>query len=881
MTLRPRDFPPISFYTHQGFEVLRVRDHLEPIARRASAMRSRLDPAARIGLSLRSSPDLVIEWCAALAAGLVPCILEYPTTKRSLESWRASVADTVSRCGLAAVISDPEAASSLDNIGAALLAPGDGEELTPTSVDVLDGAILQLSSGTTGHKKGLRFTLDQIASHVSAYNEVLELTPRDCVVSWLPLYHDMGFVACFLMPLLLRVPLVLIDPMTWVRDPGLLFSAIAAHRGTVCFMPNFGFELMARVGRGGGLEQMRLWISCSEPTYADSLSRFSDATGVDPRTISVCYGMAENVFAIAQSRGISVRCIEGRDGVSCGTPIPGTQVREVDGELRVKSAVSVTSYVGTEDVRNADGFYATGDRGYVVDGEVFVAGRVRDIMICAGRKYVLSDLDHFLNRVVPDCDGRGVVLADRDAHVPGTEAPLVLLERPRFWTNQDRSTHIERLRAATGLEALTVHHVPAQFITKTSSGKINRTRTLDDWHRCRRGAAAGGPAANPAAFEREVARLFPDLRLDRPLDDQLDSLGRVALHTVMERFGVRDVAPSPRGDVLSIVFLSDGDWLGFVDDALMGALSNAAGIPVQVEHVCAPPSFVLLRDLVFHDYFMPRDDERDYSAFAAAIRKIKKASLLVVDDMAEYHFPNANDAVYPALSHRFHHDPRADLLALRWATYTANHHRLMRELVWGSDAPAITRADSLADLLAYLDVPAFRIALTERYATYTRDWEHIDPHPDDALASCQWGTSPACALVEFVAARKSTLRTVPGAPQNRRTVRDWPHFCSWLINRDAIDFVVNRYDRFCISGPSSSLPYLETQLAARGKHYRYANTLAVRDDDVDCVLQTGSWGMPTTAKPIFDLMAAAVDRDRPINVPADVAASCPPFRRVR
>jgi hypothetical protein len=802
----------------------------------------------------------------------------------------------VRRCGLEAITCDDSLAPLLSDLNLPLVSVPRHIEINGIAVEGIDGAVVQLSSGTTGHKKGIRLSLADVESHALAYNSVMAMNPRDCVVSWLPLYHDMGFIACFAMPLLLGIPLVLIDPMVWVKDPGILFQAIEQFGGTICYMPNFGFEVMSRVPSTAARDLVRHWISCSEPTYAQTIRRFCETTGVRPNTVSTCYGMAENVFAVTQSDGFVVRDIAGTEVVSCGRPIPGTDVATKESELWVRSATSVRSYVGSDDVTDSEGYYPTGDIGKLLDGEVFVLGRKRDIMICSGQKYFLNDLDHKLNEVVADCNGRGATVADVDSLLPGTQVPLCLVERPGFWRREELLALQEELRGAAGLEALQLRFVPQYFITKTSSGKINRTKTLEDWKLCRR--STGRSCCGPVDVAGRLQELFPGIRSDKPLDEGLDSLGLVVLQLTLENLGISwrqgaslDELLSSRASsslvveaatgTLSVVSISDANWLGFVDADLLQELSDAAGVPVHFEHVCAPPSFALLRDLIFHDYFMPRDLIRDYGAFAGAIRKIRNASLLIIDDLSEFWFPDNNDAVYPVLSHRFRHDAQADFVGVRWAAYTSNHHRFARELVWGAEIPAELRRGHINDLLEYLSVPAFRIALAGHYAAYTRDWEYRDYRAEKDLGDFEWRPSPGSALIDFVKSHKSTLRRIPGAPENRRRVVDQPHFCSWLINKAAIDYVVQRYERFCICGLPSSMPYLERELIRLGKRYFYSSTLQLLRDDFDCVLQTGSWGMPTTTKPIFDLMGAAVDRDRPTNVPPEVAAECPRFRAGR
>jgi len=133
-------------------------------------------------------------------------ILQYPTSKISKVYWRDSVRDSISKCGIGALLCDPalsiyapeELARCHFVEGLKDSATGDEDLVFPAQ-----GEILQLSSGTTGFKKPIRFSFEALRTHASLYNQVLQLSDEDCIVSWLPLYHDMGFIACLVMPLLL------------------------------------------------------------------------------------------------------------------------------------------------------------------------------------------------------------------------------------------------------------------------------------------------------------------------------------------------------------------------------------------------------------------------------------------------------------------------------------------------------------------------------------------------------------------------------------------------------------------------------------------------------------------------------------------------------
>ena len=170
-------------------------------------------------------------------------------------------------------------------------------------------ALLQHSSGTTGLKKGVALSYAAIADHVESYARAVDLSPADVIVSWLPLYHDMGLIACLIMPAYFAVPVTHIDPLHWVGRPGTLLDAIVAHRGTFAWLPNFAFDhLSGTVSRRASewdLSGMRAFIDCSEPCKSASLDRFAEAfaaSGVRQGQLQCCYAMAETVFAVSQTR---------------------------------------------------------------------------------------------------------------------------------------------------------------------------------------------------------------------------------------------------------------------------------------------------------------------------------------------------------------------------------------------------------------------------------------------------------------------------------------------------------------------------------------------------------------------------------------------------
>ena len=894
--------PRITFLGPGSLQMLNLAEcgpRIQGIANRVSS----LAPfGGAVGVVFQTSPQLVLAWLGVLVAGRVPLVLQYPNEKTSKHYWKESLRDTISRCQIKALLCAPELSAhdanglapcfyldGMDSPGAASAAPA-----FPGS-----GSILQLSSGTTGFKKPIRFQFEALRRHSSLYNRVLGLTSSDHIVSWLPLYHDMGFIACFVMPLMLGIPIVMIDPMAWVREPRLLFDGINRFGGSVCFMPNFGFEVMAKLGKSGPFPTMRHWISCSEPCHEATLERFIAETGARPETLSTCYGMAENVFAVAQSSGMRVFERDGHRYVSCGRPIPQTEVKEVDGELCVRSPHSLRIYEGGEDIRGKGGFYATGDLGFIEDGEVVVTGRKQDLANIGGRKYLLNDWDFTLGELFPQSAGRIASLAAFDA-ASGTEKALFLIEAENFWEWERRPDPAQLISEATGVEWMEVHFVPPQFITKTSSGKINRKRTLEDWLACKSGVRIRPIATGNVA--RELAEQFPGLQPSRPALEQLDSLGQIILRMFCEEHGVdftpdltperigelcSDQAAPPQAEVFSIVALIYCRRLGpegqepNIDDAFLNTISKLVGCPVHFEHICVPPAPILFSDLIFHDYFLPRNPDPAYSAVASIMRKIKSASLILVDDEDNFWLPPS--CAYPVLDHKFTMHPDAEFLGHRLQRYTQNHHLLPRRVVLGREILPENINPTLKNLENYLGVRIFKMAFQAHFRAFTEQWDFpahrefiSDAH---TVKNLDWLGSFRDALLRFIREHDAECPRHSGEMRNRFVLLDSPHFCSFLLNRMAIDFVTRIYNSFCIVGRPSSIPYLQKRLDQLGKPYFYSLEANPSRDDYECLILNGGVGkMPATNKPTFDfLQATETGGGRPHNVPPEIDYVCPPL----
>ena len=387
-------------------------------------------------------------------------------------------------------------------------------------------AFLQHSSGSTGLQKGVALAHDAVLSQVAQYSDAIALTPDDVIVSWLPLYHDMGLIAGFLMPFIQGVPLVLMSPFDWVAHPALLFRAIHEHKGTLCWLPNFAYNHCARRIRmrdteSLDLSSMRLFINCSEPVRLEShtlfLERFS-ANGVTPNMLTVSYAMAENTFAVTQTPHGHIPRVDNIDKtafeahhralpsdddnalvlVSCGIPIAGTQIRVLDvdknplpersvGEIAIKSPYMLTEYYRRPDLQpfTPDGWFMTGDMGYIADGEIYIAGRYKDLIINAGKNVYPQDIEAVVSAVDGIRAGRVVCFGVPDEK-EGTELIAVVAEV----TDDDPQAHKALVSAiklavvqSTTVTVTYVKLVGTGWLIKTSSGKIARSANRDKWMR--------------------------------------------------------------------------------------------------------------------------------------------------------------------------------------------------------------------------------------------------------------------------------------------------------------------------------------------------------------------------------------------------------------
>ena len=496
--------------------------------------REGVQPGEVVVLILQHGEDLVYSFWGVILHGAIPAIMPFLTEKLSPERYKADLSALISVTKPAAIVTYPEfegevraALQEGDSVRSVIVADHiesqaefDFASLKGFQRNPEDIVLLQHSSGTTGLQKGVALSHHAVFNQLNSYSKALSITNDDLIVSWLPLYHDMGLIAGFLLPILSGIPLIIMSPFDWVRAPYKLLQSISKYHGTLTWLPNFAYNFCAQKIRerhieGTDLSSLRAVINCSEPVRPEShvafYERFRDY-GLKFEALQTSYAMAENVFGVTQSQLGSVPVVEEIDWeaftvdrvakhpldghpsmkmMSSGRPLENVRMKVVDengngvpersiGELVLQSDCMLTGYFNRPELTEKafrDGWYLTGDYGYISNGEVFVSGRKKDMIIVGGKNIYPQDLEALTYEVSGVHAGRSVAFGMFD-ETQGTEDVVVIAEvDSEDAEEQQRIADSIRLHV-TRNSAIALRYVKVvgpKWILKTSSGKTARS----------------------------------------------------------------------------------------------------------------------------------------------------------------------------------------------------------------------------------------------------------------------------------------------------------------------------------------------------------------------------------------------------------------------
>lgn len=486
---------------------------------------------------IRHNPLFFPLYLGVAGLGAIPAVLAYPNPRLHPDKFKSGVEGMSQRSGLDWIFTEadlePIISPLVHHEGSTikgLFFPLEWErEFSPSAEEIndltsvrdsiveSDPFLLQHSSGTTGLQKPVLLSQRAVLDHVDNYALSINLTEDDKIVSWLPLYHDMGLIAAFHLPLAFGITSVQVDPFEWVLAPSLQFEALNAEKATVCWLPNFAYNFMAdRIEEDEmesvSLESLRLVINCSEPVRNESHKKFSAAFGkygFNPLGLSASYAMAETTFAATQTepgkpittievdreslaQGVVTQPIPGKTSricVSSGKVIKGCEVRIVDekgnelpehgvGEIIITSVSMFDGYRNypekTAEVLK-DGWYYSGDYGFKQNDELFVIGRKKDIIIVAGKNIYPEDVEDAIGVVSDIIPGRVIAFGEDNVEL-GTEEISVVAETP-LTDEKEKKRLIQRVKEKGTSVDLTITHVylvPPRWLIKSSAGKPSR-----------------------------------------------------------------------------------------------------------------------------------------------------------------------------------------------------------------------------------------------------------------------------------------------------------------------------------------------------------------------------------------------------------------------
>ncbi len=505
---------------------------LEGALRRAAGLQALgVGAGETVALMLPTSRAYLECFLGALVLGAIPVPLYPPARPSQLEAHLRRHGRILASSGARVLVAPPEARRLAPVLQAAAPAlrrivdpgavAGDPTAVRRPAPEAGRIAFLQYTSGSTGDPKGVVLTHANLLANIRAMGEAIGASPDDCFVSWLPLYHDMGLIGAWLGSLYHGAPLVLMPPLRFMARPRRWLEAVARHRGTLSASPNFGYEVCATRLRDRDLEGLDLssWrcaFNGAEPVSPDTVARFvarMRRCGFRPEAMMPVYGLAECSVGLCfppPGRGVRIdRVRRGRmarervaepaaEGeadalrfVGCGFPLPGHRVRIVgedgrelperqEGRIQFRGPSATSGYWRNPQATKAlfDGAWLeTGDLGYLADGELFVTGRIKDLVIRAGRNLYPQEIEAAVAAVEGVRTGGVAAFAAPDP-AGGGERLVVMAETGRA-DPQARAELEARIAAAVAalgeLPPDEVVLVPPHAVPRTSSGKVRRS----------------------------------------------------------------------------------------------------------------------------------------------------------------------------------------------------------------------------------------------------------------------------------------------------------------------------------------------------------------------------------------------------------------------
>jgi len=501
----------------------------------------------RLLLAYPPGLEMICAFFGCVRAGLIP-VPVYPPSSRGFQSalykmvhiakdceaagiltsadYHASLKTNLTRSGVAASGVDVDYISGLPWIVTEAFVDTISDEPFFGTSKIL---FLQYTSGSTMEPKGVMVTHENILQTCPLVID----HPNPVVVSWLPQYHDMGLIGCYLYPALRGGTTYGFASMDFIQRPILWFDTITTYRATATAAPNFAYDYCLRAGRLSkenledcDLSSLRVLMCAAEPVKPDTFTRFLETFqpyGLKSESFYAAFGLAENTLAVSLG-GRNIVSVNKRalalgkarmttevseiDGatqiVSCGTPLAGIDVKIVDpeqhvalksghiGEIWVAGSGKCLGYWNNpeltlkqfrarlvDDSPYDDGYLRTGDMGFFHDGELFVCGRIKDMIILRGQNYYPQDIENVVERASGMI--RNNCVAAFQIHEDSEPALAIVAEVKNAKALPDARKIAAAVRSYLNVEVALISFIAPRAIPRTSSGKIMRHKTKQMW----------------------------------------------------------------------------------------------------------------------------------------------------------------------------------------------------------------------------------------------------------------------------------------------------------------------------------------------------------------------------------------------------------------
>lgn len=562
--------PHIRFYSETDHaEVISYAQLKQDALAVAAGLQHRgLQAAETVTLMLPTGKDYFISFYGILFAGGIPVPIYPPMRLSQLEDHLRRQTGILNNCRSVLLItvleakplghllkSQVETLRSVATTQELITAAQDKARLTPP-IGARDIALLQYTSGSTGNPKGVILSHANLLANIRADGRAIQVSASDVFVSWLPLYHDMGLIGAWLGSLYFAVPLVIMSPLTFLAHPQHWLWALHRYRATLSAAPNFAYELCLNTLDTGSLSGLdlshwRIAFNGAEAVNPDTVERFCERFapyGFRAQTMFPVYGLAECSLGLSfppLNRSPQIDCLQRkalmRTGqavpatntdeeilrfISCGYPLPGHQIRVVDetgrelperhqGRLEFRGPSATSGYFRASEATQAlfhGDWLDSGDLAYIAAGEIYLTGRIKDVIIRAGRNIYPHELEQAVGDIDGIRKGRVVVFGSTDPQ-SGTERLVVLAE-----TQATEAATLSEIRSQ--INAITTDLIwspaddvvlaPPNTILKTSSGKVRRAA-------CREVYERGLAGQTPSSLWWQLTRLafsglLPSLR---------------------------------------------------------------------------------------------------------------------------------------------------------------------------------------------------------------------------------------------------------------------------------------------------------------------------------------------------------------------------------